>query len=1373
MNISTFRQQFKQLSPIEQDMLKLLAIAYEQVNQTTMQNLLKDAGVRQANGNQILGTQIKEYRDLLNQTGWLRLGEKAEMRVAAGRLELVMRMAVIDKRFKTMVQLIQKEFPYKDLFHFRPSGLNACLREMRIALYDGDMSHFGEVLLNAVTHFREEWEKVNFFGEFFSPFDPGWLRTFPENIQELSISHLLAGAFDRLEEAQQYELFALEAGWLNGEKPGELVRQNVLMCYLFQGRHDALRRIIEKEQLGYEKTAWLGVTAFLTGKDTAGLTLFQDALKMYRKQEKRQSLCLPGIPGLIHGLACLKYKGMGLLKELHALAGYAKTEKTGQAMRYLSAAAYFQENLIPEATELLKTAPETPLEWLFFAIVHYWNEQQLNTSQVDKLKQWKWKAQTYGYRRLEMEFASLLAHFEEDKRLADGYSILSNDLQAELGMKPFMALLPHIRKWERSLEALRNLRPAARHNDGDGKYNRLSWWVDFKNHLVQPVEQTYGKGGWSKGRHVALKRLKEGTVSNMTEQDKAAAAAVKLTRTGFYGNAEYWLDFEKLLPALIGHPLLFLLDNPAIPVELIEQKPQLLVEQKGSEFELKFSHDFNRAGMQLLRETPTRYVVLVINETHLEINRLLDFGQLRIPAQAKEQLIETVGNLSAIVTVQSEIGGGTSGLQTIEGQSTPHLHLLPVGDGFKLEFFVKPFAEGGPYFKPGKGRSNVIADISGTPTRARRNLAQELENVRKVEEACPSLLNATAENLEWLLDDIESCLSVLLELQPLRENGTIILEHPKGEKLRISGQVGFGGISLGVKKERNWFEVSGQVQVNENLVMDFRQLLELTQKSQGNFVEIGDGQFLALTAGLRQKLDEMNALFSKNQKELRFHPLAAHIFDDFSGLLRDFEVDAAWQQQLARLSEARNLHPAVPAAFKAEMRTYQQEGFRWLSQLAHWGVGACLADDMGLGKTIQALAVLLDRAKQGPALVVAPASVVRNWYHETHRFAPDLKPQIFGDGDRRETMKGLGPFDLLLCSYGLMQQESEMLTAMKFTTIVLDEAQAIKNRATKRSQTAMELQGDFKIITTGTPIENHLGEIWNLFNFLNPGLLGSLQHFNETYAAPIEKYQDEERREQLRRLIQPFILRRRKRDVLTELPEKTEVTLSVELSEEERAFYEALRREAIKNIEQSGVDISEKRFQILAELMRLRQACCHPRMVAPDSELPSAKLNLFADTVEELLAEGHKALVFSQFVKHLKILEEWVKARGIRYQYLDGSTSMAQREKAIQSFQSGDGDLFLISLKAGGFGLNLTAADYVLHLDPWWNPAVEDQASDRAHRIGQQRPVTIYRLVAANTIEEKIVKLHADKRELADSLLEGTEVSGKLNANELLALIKG
>jgi len=348
-----------------------------------------------------------------------------------------------------------------------------------------------------------------------------------------------------------------------------------------------------------------------------------------------------------------------------------------------------------------------------------------------------------------------------------------------------------------------------------------------------------------------------------------------------------------------------------------------------------------------------------------------------------------------------------------------------------------------------------------------------------------------------------------------------------------------------------------------------------------------------------------------------------------------------------------------------------------------------------------------------------------------------------------------------------------MLAKVQWQNIVLDEAQAIKNQDTKRSQAAMALQGDFKILTTGTPIENHLGELWNLFRFINPGLLGSLDSFNQRFANPIEREQDESARDALRRLIQPFILRRTKDQVLKELPSRTEITLQVELSDQEMAFYEALRREAVEKLADSDATAGQKHLQVLAEIMRLRRACCNPQLVRPELGLPSAKLDQFGEVLAEILDNDHKALVFSQFVDHLTILREYLDQQKIVYQYLDGSTPAKQRKKRVDAFQNGEGDVFLISLKAGGTGLNLTAADFVIHMDPWWNPAVEDQASDRAHRIGQQRPVTIYRLVAQGTIEDKIVALHKTKRDLADSLLTGTDVSSKISTDELLALIQG
>jgi SNF2 family DNA or RNA helicase len=346
-----------------------------------------------------------------------------------------------------------------------------------------------------------------------------------------------------------------------------------------------------------------------------------------------------------------------------------------------------------------------------------------------------------------------------------------------------------------------------------------------------------------------------------------------------------------------------------------------------------------------------------------------------------------------------------------------------------------------------------------------------------------------------------------------------------------------------------------------------------------------------------------------------------------------------------------------------------------------------------------------------------------------------------------------------------------MLAEISWETIILDEAQAIKNFTTKRSQSAMSLQGKFKLITTGTPIENHLGELWNLFRFINPGLLGSLESFNRRFAHPIEKYNDKQTRQHLKKLIQPFLLRRTKNQVLQELPPRTEITLQVELSTEETAFYEALRRDAVDKLTDSEAEGGAKHLQILVEIMRLRRACCHPRLIMPAAEIKSSKLEVLRETLQEILENNHKALVFSQFVDHLSIVREVLEQEKISYQYLDGSTPAVERKKRVDAFQGGTGDVFLISLKAGGTGLNLTAADYVIHLDPWWNPAVEDQASDRAHRLGQKRPVTIYRLVAKGTIEEKILQLHGQKRDLADSLLSGSDLSGKLSTEELLQLI--
>jgi SNF2 family DNA or RNA helicase len=703
------------------------------------------------------------------------------------------------------------------------------------------------------------------------------------------------------------------------------------------------------------------------------------------------------------------------------------------------------------------------------------------------------------------------------------------------------------------------------------------------------------------------------------------------------------------------------------------------------------------------------------------------------------------------------------------------VQLAPDGDGLRVAVLVRPFGERGAYQEPGQGSAGLIAEIDGQRLQTQRDLKQEHHRVVQLIMACPSLEDDADPDqpFQWLKPDLESSLTLLTELGAAGEDLALV-EWPQGEKFRLLGHATLGQMSVQLRQHRDWFGVEGELRLDNGEVIALRTLLDLLDAQPGRFLRLDGERFLALTEAFRKRLEDLRAFSELHGDGQRLHPLALPVLEEMAGEFGEFRADAAWRQRVEQLREAERLDPKLPTTFQAELRDYQRDGYVWLARLAAWGVGACLADDMGLGKTVQALALILSRAHEGPSLVIAPTSVGFNWHSEAARFAPTLNLKSLTTGDRQKTLDGLGPLDLLVCSYGLLQQEAvgDRLAKVRWRTLVLDEAQAIKNAATQRSKQAMALQADFKLVTTGTPLENHLGELWNLFRFINPGLLGSLERFNRRFAVPIERDQDRDARQRLKRLIQPFLLRRTKAQVLDELPPRTEIELRVELGEQEAAFYEALRRKLLEALEEGPGPAEDQRFRVLAAITKLRRACCHPGLIAPELGLSSSKLAALGEVLDELLANRHKALVFSQFVDHLSLVRAYLDERGVSYQYLDGQTPAPERKKRVEAFQAGEGDVFLISLKAGGTGLNLTAADYVLHLDPWWNPAVEDQASDRAHRIGQTRPVTIYRLVAKGTIEEKIVSLHRHKRELADSLLEGGELSGKIGAEELLALMR-
>ncbi len=482
----------------------------------------------------------------------------------------------------------------------------------------------------------------------------------------------------------------------------------------------------------------------------------------------------------------------------------------------------------------------------------------------------------------------------------------------------------------------------------------------------------------------------------------------------------------------------------------------------------------------------------------------------------------------------------------------------------------------------------------------------------------------------------------------------------------------------------------------------------------------------------------------------------------------------------ARLRDFRQRAQRPPTGLQAQLRAYQLEGLSWMQTLRELDAGGILADDMGLGKTLQTLAHLLCEREAGrldrPCLAVVPTSLIPNWLDEAARFAPALRVQSLHGANRQQHFAALADYDLLLTTYALLPRDIEVLAAQPLHVLVLDEAQNIKNPGSKAAQAARRLTARQRLCLSGTPLENHLGELWSLFEFLMPGWLGDERRFNRDYRQPIEKLGDQARLTQLHLRIRPFLLRRTKEQVATELPPKSEIIQWVELSPAQRDLYETVRlamdRKVREEIERRG--LARSQIVVLEALLKLRQVCCDLRLVKPVERLPrggtSGKLDSLMEMLEELLLEGRRVLLFSQFTSMLALIEARLKERRIDYVQITGKT--ADRRAPVERFQSGEVPLFLISLKAGGTGLNLTAADTVIHYDPWWNPAAEDQATDRAYRIGQDKPVFVYKLIARGTIEEKIRQLQERKAALAGEVLEteSGEARWPLDEHDIQAL---
>jgi len=566
-----------------------------------------------------------------------------------------------------------------------------------------------------------------------------------------------------------------------------------------------------------------------------------------------------------------------------------------------------------------------------------------------------------------------------------------------------------------------------------------------------------------------------------------------------------------------------------------------------------------------------------------------------------------------------------------------------------------------------------------------------------------------------------------------------------------------GAFRIEVSSGVDWFELHGEVEYG-NTTARLPELLAALRRGD-KMVRLDDGTYGVLPEEWLRRIGPLAGMGEPEHGHVRFRQSQVGLLDTLLTAQPEARCDETFARAREELRRFHGVEPAAqPAGFVGRLRDYQSEGLGWMHFLQRFSFGGCLADDMGVGKTAQVLALLESRRELRaagepicPSLVVVPKSLVFNWKEESARFTPQLR--VLDHTGLERNGNDFAAYDLVLTTYGTLRRDAWRFKDAEFDYVVLDEAQVVKNAETESSKAVRLLRGRHRLAVSGTPVENHLGELWTLFEFLNPGMLGTANAFK--VAGGSMRNPDEETRRLLGQALRPFILRRTKEQVARELPSKTEQTVYCELEPEQRKLYDELRQHyrdsLLRRIEIAG--LANSKIQVLEALLRLRQAACHPGLLdSKRSGDSSAKLDVLLEQLREVLDEGHKALVFSQFTSLLKILRARLSQEGILYEYLDGATR--DRQTRVERFQNDkDCRLFLVSLKAGGLGLNLTAAEYVFILDPWWNPAVEAQAVDRAHRIGQTRPIFAYRLIARDTVEEKVLELQKTKRDLAAAMI--------------------
>ena len=1016
---------YARLGPDAKLILRLKSLIVPVVTKTEFAECLARTGLRTRAGKAWAAATINPgINDLLSQ-GLL----NADLQCVPELLHQVAADAGTSEEAEVLAKAIRLKFPAegRSLYSYSYSGMSdrdSISRLIRLEIYTNDEVEFS-LNRNLCDKVYGPQSTLMFLSTVFYnvPLEAEWIASRHPAIQapllEAKVNSFIVTGLTGVEMPAIIALCRTQ----QGQEGFKGVDAQLLRYDLLAGRVTDVRDAAETldAAAGDTRLALEGAVAFLEGRNDEALLHYRDALKLRRKRIGKRKVFLEQEHRVLFLMSLLRANDAALHGEIQTGLDAAMAEYEGAArdggLLAMQAMLWLAQGLEAKARELVgnlrKMMPTAPLAVACVALAEHAVDAAISRGNRD-------------------EYANRFGQF---KGVLPLIARIYAEILAEVAAQPgpyrtwldgspgiaFTKMIQALQPWERALESLGVFLGGGDVNGESVKIQRkakrLVWFLDPDGEDVTVAEQSAkGRDGWTDGRPVAMKRLHEQDprLDYLTPQDRAALRTIRKETGGWYGEEAFYFDVNRTIPALVGHPAVFHAGRRSLQLELVSYPVELLVTEERGGYRIALSHTSHEPTVFIEAETPTRYRVVEFPQKLMAVQEILTEKGLSVPAAARDRVIAMVQRTSPALPIRAEITEVDQ--PGIEALSKPVVQLVPYEAGLKLTVLVRPFGANGPAYVAGLGGRSVLATVNGQQQRANRDLPRELAERTALVEACPTLRDRGGSDLhELIVEDLEGSLDLLLELQAYP--GPVAIEWPEGRRLRVS-LVTPGKMNLRVGRDRDWFNVDGTVALDEDQVLEMRFLLERLDKAQGRFVPLEDGRFVALTRQLQARLQRLSAVSESHKGGRRVHALGAPALDAVLEDAGAVKSDAAWKKHVARIRAAEGWTPALPETLQAELRDYQLEGFVWMSRLARWGAGACLADDMGLGKTVQAIAVMLDRAGEGPCLVVAPTSVCPNWLTEIARFAPTLTThRMPPTGDREALIAGLGAGDVLVCSY--------------------------------------------------------------------------------------------------------------------------------------------------------------------------------------------------------------------------------------------------------------------------------------------------------------------------------------------------------------------